>query len=111
MDSLIHNFKDGKNFVIYAQILPNSSKNSFVGLAEIEGKTYLKLKISKPAIDGKANSEICLFLSEILSLKKSDIEILRGEKSGFKSILIKNISHESLKQILNDYINRMVTII
>ena len=53
------------------------------------GGYKLKIKISKPAVDGKANKAITEYLSEILNLPKSNISILNGEKSSQKCLLIK----------------------
>ena len=68
---------------IQVKISANAKKNSI----ETEGDK-IKLKISKPAVDGKANKEIISFLSNILNLPKNNIKILSGEKSSFKMLLI-----------------------
>ena len=48
----------------------------------------LKVKINKPAVDGKANKAVIEYLSEIFNLPKSNISILNGEKSSQKCLLI-----------------------
>lgn len=74
-------------YLIKVKIVANSKKNSyeFVELDEYK----LKLKISKPAVDGKANDEIVKYLAELLQTSKSNIKIVKGEKSSIKSILVK----------------------
>lgn len=68
--------------IVHLKILANAKKNSFCGF---EGE-FLKVKIARPAIDGKANEELIAFLSSFLSLSKSDIRILKGERSHYKTI-------------------------
>ncbi len=64
------------------KVSANSKKNSIEFFDD-----FIKLKISKPAIDGKANKEIVKYLSEILNLPKNNIQILNGEKSSLKLLL------------------------
>ena len=80
MISVIGKNPNGIRFQI--KVCANSKKNS------IEfSENYIKLKISKPAVDGKANKEIINFLSDILNLPKNNIKILNGEKSSLKMLL------------------------
>ncbi len=58
----------------------------------------LKVKIQAPAIEGKTNKELIKFLSEKISIPKSEIEIVSGENSKFKKV--KLLSNESLKKLL-----------
>lgn len=51
-------------------------------------KDNFKLHVSKPPVDGKANEEIIKFFSKELSVAKSKVSILRGEKSKNKIIEI-----------------------
>ncbi len=71
-------------FIIKIKVVPNSSKN----LLEIYNDEIIKVKINKPAVDGKANKGIIEYLSKILNLPKSNIEIVRGEKSSLKDLRI-----------------------
>ena len=70
------------SFKIQVKVCANSKKNSI----EFQ-KDYIKLKISKPALEGKANKEIISFLSDILNLPKNNIKIVNGEKSSLKMLL------------------------
>ena len=74
--------KDGT--LINVKIIANASQNSL----EAEDE-YYKIRIKAPAVDGKANKELCTFLSDYFKLPKSSIVILKGEKSSRKTILLK----------------------
>ena len=53
----------------------------------------LKLRINKPAVDGKANKAIIEYLSVQFDVPKSNIIILKGEKNSLKDLLIKPKKH------------------
>ena len=68
---------------IEVKVTAGAKSNSF---KKENGLYYIR--IMAKAIDGKANKSIIEFLAEELNLKKKDIEIIRGEKSGRKIISI-----------------------
>jgi uncharacterized protein len=69
---------------INIRIIPNARKTAII---EEEGR--IKVYVTAPAVDGKANAALLILLAEYLEVRKSDIEILRGEKSRNKLIGIK----------------------
>lgn len=76
--------KDG--FVIKIHVVPNSSKTQVIG----EHGDRLKVKIKAPPVDGKANAEVIEFFSKFFGLKKNQVEIIVGETSKSKNILLKS---------------------
>ena len=87
--------KTDKGITLSLKILPNSSKNEL-----IKNDNELKVKITAPPVDGKANKALIEFLSKTFKIPKSYFEIIRGETSKEKVILIKNIDKtEELKKI------------
>ena len=80
--------------LINIKVVPNSSKTAVIGVEEagLPTEKYLKIKISSPANENKANEELIKFLSKELKTPKSSIEIVKGEKNKEKKILIKNSS-------------------
>jgi len=71
-------------FFLYIHIVPNASKNEIVGV--YNGR--LKVKIRKPAVDGKANKEMIQFLANVFDCPKSALSLVRGELSRKKTVLI-----------------------
>lgn len=86
--------KDG--IILNLKISPNASKNMFVF-----EETGLKVKITAQPIDGKANKALTEFLSKQFRVPKTYFEIVKGETSKEKSILIKNIDEEKISFIKN----------
>ena len=64
------------------KIIPNSKINKIIEQTE----TFLKLKLTAPAKEGKANRALLDFLSEYFKIPKSQIKIIQGEKSREKKI-------------------------
>ena len=91
--------KDGQ--VLTLRISPNASKNEIIKTPE-----GIKVKITAQPIDGKANKALVEFLAKQFKVPKSYFEIIRGETSKDKSILINNIDTEKVNQI-NDMLNNI----
>lgn len=84
--------KDG--IILQLRISPNASKNEIIRTEEI-----LKVKITAQPIDGKANKALIELLSKSFKIPKSSIEILKGETSKDKTILIKTFDREKIEKI------------
>lgn len=72
------------------KVVPNSAKTIIMGVekAGIPEDVYLKIKISSPANENKANEELVKFLSKELKIPKSSINIVKGEKNKEKRVLL-----------------------
>lgn len=60
----------------------------------------LKLDLQAPPVDGKANAALLKFLSSLLNLPKSSIELKSGECSRDKVVKISGKSPEEIKSLL-----------
>ena len=69
-------------------IQPKSSKNEIVGIHD--GK--LKIKITAPPVDGKANAALVEFLSDIFEIPKRQIEITKGDTGRNKTVILMGVS-------------------
>ncbi len=81
------------------RISPNASKNEVL-IAD----GVLKVKITAQPVDGKANKALVVFLSKNFKIPKSLFEIIRGETSKDKTVLIKCKDEEKLQK-LRDFVN------
>jgi hypothetical protein len=73
-------------------IQPRSSRNAVIG---IHGDA-LKIALTAPPVDGKANKELLKFLAKYFKLPKGGIQIATGESSRSKSILINSLSKNAI---------------
>lgn len=65
-------------------VIPQSSENRVLVIS----KTELKVKVTAPAIDGRANTAMVEALHEHFGVPRSRIEILRGNRSRKKVVCI-----------------------
>lgn len=83
--------KDG-GVTLECFISPRASKNKIKG----ERNGALAIALTSPPIEGRANEELIEFLSEIFSVSKTRIKILRGQRGRHKLVFITNISKETV---------------
>ena len=79
---MVKQTQDG--IIINIKISPNAKKNEIINEGEI-----IKIKITAQPIDGKANKALVEFLSKHLKIPKTSIEIVKGQTSKEKTLLIK----------------------
>ena len=79
------------------RIQPRASKN---GISRMQDGS-LKIKLTAPPVDGAANEALVAFLSDTLSVSKSQIEILSGHTSREKRVKISGKSGEDIIRLLN----------
>ena len=82
--------------VVSVKVQPNASKDRVVG----EYADQLKIAVTVAPEKGKANKSVIKVLSRLLGVKSSDIEILSGETSRDKKVLIRNISEEEFNRVI-----------
>lgn len=79
----------GETINLKIKVIANAKINGLEEYAD----DILKLRINKPAVDGKANKAIIEYLSSQFEVPKSNITILKGEKNSLKDLLIKPKKH------------------
>ena len=77
-------------------VRPGASADRIDGLY---GKA-LKIRLSAPALDGKANRALVKFLAELLGVKKSEVVLTKGEKSRAKRLLISGVGLKKAREII-----------
>ena len=91
---MIKETKDGIEFQL--RISPNASKNEVIKTCE-----SVKIKMTAPPVDGKANKCLIEYLSKLFRVPKTSIVILRGETSKDKTLLIKISDGDKIKLVKN----------
>jgi hypothetical protein len=67
----------------------------------------LKIGVSAPPVDGKANRELQNFLAKQLSVARSDIAVISGSQSRQKTILIQNSSCSDIQKTLEELLGQL----
>lgn len=76
---------EGTVLAVHAQ--PGAKRDAVVG--EYDGK--LKIALTAPPVDGKANEKLLKFLAQKTDTAKSSLELIAGDTSRSKRILIRGI--------------------
>lgn len=98
MASYTSQFHSGRRgSAIFVRVIPRSKQNEIV---EVLSDGTVKIRLTAPPIEGKANQALINFLSEVLGVPKSDIEIVAGQKGKDKIVAVLNIETKSLNDLI-----------
>lgn len=75
---------------IEIKAVPNAPRSEVTGML---GEA-VKVKVHAPALEGKANQELCVFLAKKLGLPKRAVSLAQGETSRQKLVEIEGLSRE-----------------
>jgi uncharacterized protein (TIGR00251 family) len=85
----------GAQFALRVQ--PRASRNAVVGLMG----DAVKLALTAPPVDGKANAAVVEYLAELLRVSKSSVTIVSGETGRNKLIAVRGVTAEQVRKALN----------
>jgi len=92
----LHDGKKGAALAV--RVTPRASRNEIV---EVQSDGTVKIHITAPAHEGKANEELIEFLAEIFGVPKSRIDIVAGANGRDKLISVLDIdAHEVHNRIV-----------
>ena len=77
------------------RVSPNAKRSGFEGLWN---KTHIKIALTAPPVDGKANEFLIQFLSDYFNLRKSAISILSGQTGRIKKVSLSFLSDKDIDQ-------------
>ena len=86
-----------KGLLLPVRVVPRASKNEIRG---VHGDA-LKVRLQAPPVEGKANQALIRFLSETLSISRSQLSIAAGETGRNKAVLITGLSKPELLKRLS----------
>ena len=85
---------DGTILPVRAQ--PGARRNEIRG----EQDRMLKVSVTQPPEKGKANKALIALLSKELSLRKSQLELIAGQTSHQKQVLVRDVTPEELTELI-----------
>jgi uncharacterized protein (TIGR00251 family) len=85
-----------KDTIVKIYLQPKASKNEIVG----SYRDGIKVKVTAPPVEGKANDALIRFLAKELRLSPSSIEIIKGHHSGEKTLRISGTLDQELMKKL-----------
>jgi uncharacterized protein (TIGR00251 family) len=75
---------DGEDLLLHCHLQPKASRSEFAGM---QGER-VKIRLSAPPVDGKANAALQQFLAEAFGVARRQVQIEAGELSRLKRIRI-----------------------
>jgi len=94
MGFTVRDTAEGAQFLLRVQ--PRASRNAIAGLRG----DAVKLAITAPPVDGKANQAVVEFLAELMDVSKSSVVIVSGETGRNKLIAVRGVSAERVRKAL-----------
>lgn len=85
----MHGGKKGAALAI--RVTPRASKNEITGILD-DGT--IKIRLTAPPVEGKANAELIRFLAEVLDIAPSKLEIVAGETGRDKLVSVLDLDAE-----------------
>ncbi len=82
--------------ILKVTVQPRGSRNEIAGL---QGDA-LKIKLTAPPVEGAANKLCVEFLAKALKVRKSDVEIIHGQKSRSKKVLVRSTTRKRIESLL-----------
>jgi uncharacterized protein (TIGR00251 family) len=99
--------KDG--VTVSLRVMPRAAKDKVAGLARVaEGEVELKIGVTAPPEDGKANAAVIKLLAKAWKVPKSSLSIIKGAADRRKVILVAGDAAE-LEGELTQWLARMGT--
>jgi uncharacterized protein len=90
----IHDTTSGATFAVKVQ--PRARKNAIIG----ELGDALKVSLTAPPVEGRANDACIEFLANLLDVPRSSVTIASGESSRRKVIRVAGLSAEEVRKRL-----------
>jgi uncharacterized protein (TIGR00251 family) len=88
----------GVTLAVRAQ--PGAKKTAVVGVYGEGASAQLKIAVQAPAIEGRANEALIAFLAETFSIARNAVELLSGELSRSKVLLLRGVTSTQIQTIL-----------
>ncbi len=95
---MIKNSKES-SVTIEVLIQPRSSRDEIAGIHD--GR--LKIKISAPPIEGKANERLTEVIGKVFGVPKSSVDIVRGKSSKIKTLKIYGVDRKAYESFMSKY--------
>ena len=82
--------------VFRIRVVPRASRSGIAGIQN----DALKLRITAPPVEGKANEECIRLLAETLGVKKGQVTIIAGHASRTKTVAVDGVKAKEIAAII-----------
>lgn len=90
---------------VAVRVTPKASRDKIEGpVAMAEGEMVLKVAVSAPPEDGKANDAVLRLLSKAWKIPKSHLDVVSGMTSRSKTVLVSTATPQDVYDFLTDWL-------
>jgi uncharacterized protein (TIGR00251 family) len=97
----LHDGKSGAALTV--RVTPRARRTE---VAEILEDGTIRIRVTAPPVEGKANAALIQFLAEALGIRKNRIDIVAGEKGLDKIVSITELSAAEVQRRLQAWIDK-----
>lgn len=99
-----HRFHDGRSgAALTIRVIPRASRTE---IANIMDDGTVRIRVSAPPAEGKANQAVIEFLANVLNIAPSQIEIVAGKQRRDKIVAITDMTPQEVEQRILAYLQR-----
>lgn len=99
---MLREHASGVTLAVRAQ--PGAKKTAITGVYGEGATAQLKVAVHAPPLEGRANQALIAFLAESFDLPKNAVELVSGELSRSKVLLLRGVTSEKAKDVLNHFL-------
>jgi len=74
--------------IFAVRVQPRASRNAIAG----EWQGALKVRLTAPPVEGRANNALCRYLAERLEISVAAVRIISGERSRTKRVEVRGVT-------------------
>ena len=83
---------------LQVRLVPRGGRDAIVGWETADASSpVLRVRVSAPPVEGKANGALIKLLSRTLGVPSRDVQLTRGQKSRDKTLLIVGLNEVDLR--------------
>ena len=88
--------ESGGSISFAVKVHPRAHKNEITGIVG----AVLKLAVTAPPVEGKANQAVIEFLADFFAIPRSSVSIASGETSRNKVVRVSGVSMQRVRELL-----------
>jgi uncharacterized protein (TIGR00251 family) len=96
---MLRSTASGVTLAVRAQ--PGAKKTAITGVYGEGLAAQLKIAVHAPPLEGRANQALIAFLAETFAVPKNAVELVNGELSRSKVLLLRGVTAEKATDVLN----------
>lgn len=96
--------QSGESVMFAVRVQPRTSRDEIVGEwpGAAGAPSALKVRLTAPPLDDRANAALCRLLAEALGVAVSAVRIASGERSRMKRVEVRGVTVEQVRALIKN---------